>query len=292
MNNLNANYERILEVLRKISKDQLLVYQRRTPKLSDLEVIALSLTAEYMSIDSENHLFRKLPSDIAHRIERSVYNRRRKRLVTHLDQIRLKLASVFNEFEDCFIVDSMPLEVCKLSRSSRSKICKETDYAYPDKGYCASQQSNYYGYKLHAICSVNGVFQSIDLSPASVHDIHYLKDIRTQISDCTLIGDKGYLSATIQLNLFETLNIKLNTPMRTNQIAYKQQPYIFRKSRKRIETLFSQLCDQFMIRRNYAKSFQGFKTRILSKITSLTVVQYINKFIFQRNINNIKISII
>ncbi|NQW35514.1 MAG: IS982 family transposase, partial [Flavobacteriales bacterium] len=41
-----------------------------------------------------------------------------------------------------------------------------------------------------------------------------------------------------------------------------------------------------------AKSFQGFKTRILSKLTSLTVIQYINKFIFDRNINNLKISII
>jgi hypothetical protein len=34
-----------------------------------------------------------------------------------------------------------------------------------------------------------------------------------------------------------------------------------------------------MIRRNYAKSFDGFKTRILAKITSLTLVQYINKLI-------------
>lgn len=292
MNNLNANYERILEVLRKLSKDQLLAYQRRKPKLSDLEVIALSLTAEYMSIDSENDLFRKLPVSISEKIERSVYNRRRKRLVMYLDKIRLKLASCFNEFEDFFIVDSMPLEVCKLSRSSRSKICKELDYAYPDKGYCAAQQSNYYGYKLHAVCSVRGVFQSVDLSPASVHDINYIKDIKTQIRDCTLIGDKGYLSAEVQLNLFETLNIKLNTPMRNNQLNYKRQPYIFRKSRKRIETLFSQLCDQFMIRRNYAKSFEGFKTRILSKITALTTIQFINKFIFDRNINNIKISII
>src|SRR5690606_13798665 len=114
---------------------------------------------------------------------------------------------------------------------------------------------------------------------------NYLKDIRTQISDCTLIGDRGYLSADVQLNLFETLNIKLSTPMRSNQYDYKKQPYVFRKSRKRIETLFSQLCDQFMIRRNYAKSFEGFKTRILSKITALTTIQYINKFIFGRNIN-------
>ena len=292
MNNLNANYKRILEVLRKISKDKLLSYQRRQPMLSDLELVSLSLTAEFMGIDSENDLFRKLPKCISLKIERSVYNKRRRRLANQLNDIRLKLASEFNEFEDYFVVDSMPLEVCKLSRSSRSKICKEDAYAIPDKGYCAAQSANYYGYKLHAICSVDGVFQSVDLSPASVHDINYLKDIKMQISDCTLIGDRGYLSAEIQLNLFETCNIKLNTPMRKNQKKYKKQPYIFRKKRKRIETLFSQLCDQFMIRRNYAKSFQGFKTRILAKITALTTIQYINKFVFNRNINNIKISII
>lgn len=292
MNNLIANYERILEVLRRVSKDQLLVYQRRQPKLSDLELVSLSLAAEFMGIDSESDLFRKLPEGISEKIERSVYNRRRRKLADHLDRIRLNLASHFNEFEDFFVVDSMPLEVCKLSRSSRSKICKENLYAYPDKGYCAAQGTNYYGYKLHAVCSVNGVFQSYDLSPASVHDINYLKDIKMQISDCTLIGDRGYLSATVQLNLFESCNIKLDTPMRRNQKDFKKQPYVFRKKRKRIETLFSQLCDQFMIRRNYAKTFKGFKTRIISKITALTTIQFINKFIFDRNINNIKTSII
>jgi hypothetical protein len=93
------------------------------------------------------------------------------------------------------------------------------------------------------------------------------------------------LSESIQLDLFQTVNIKLETPKRSNQKDYKTQPYIFRKSRKRIETLFSQLCDQFRIRNNYAKTFEGFKTRILAKITALTLVQYINKFIFDRPIN-------
>ena len=74
------------------------------------------------------------------------------------------------------------------------------------------------------------------------------------MNDCTIIGDKDYLSSEIQLNLFETCNIKLNTPMRKNQKDYKSQPHIFRKSRKRIETLFSQFCDQFMIRRNMQKA--------------------------------------
>ncbi|MCB9426665.1 MAG: IS982 family transposase [Flavobacteriales bacterium] len=275
-----------------INKILILPYQRRKPKLLDLELISLNLTAEYLGFDSETDLFRKLPISLSSKIERSVYNRRKRKQFPYIELIRSKLSHVFNEFEDYYIVDSMPLEICKLSRSSRSKICKEELMSQPNKGYYASQKSRYYGYKLHGICSVKGVFKSIDISPASVHDINYLKDIQHQISDCTLIGDRGYLSTEYQLNLFETANIKLDVPMRINQDNYKKQPYVFRKSRKRIETLFSQLCDQFMIRRNYAKSFEGFKTRILSKITSLTIIQYINKFVFDRNINNIKTSII
>ncbi len=107
-----------MEVLRKTSEEQLLQYQRRKPKLSDLGLISLSLTAEFMGIDSENDLFRKLPKTILTKIERSVYNRRRRKLANDLNNIRLKLASYFNEFEDYFVVDSMPLEVCKLSQSS------------------------------------------------------------------------------------------------------------------------------------------------------------------------------
>ena len=292
MNNLDTNYKRILEVLRKISNENLLSYQRRTPKLKDLELISLALTAEFMGIDSENHLFRQIPKTIKCKIERSVYNRRKRRLANSINDLRMKIAKSFNEFEKFFIIDSMPVEVCKLSRSSTSKICKDVDYCYPNRGFCASQQMHFYGYKLHAVCSVNGVFQSIDLSPASVHDIHYLKDIKEQLSDCTLLGDKGYLSAEIQIDLFNYANIELETPKRMNQKDYKPQFYLFKKQRKRIETLFSQLCDQFMIRRNYAKTFEGFKTRLLSKITALTVVQFINKEYFNRNINNLKVSIV
>ena len=91
------------------------------------------------------------------------------------------------------------------------------------------------------------------------------------MSSCVLIGDKSYLSADYQLDLFASNNIKLEVPMRVNQHDYQKQPYSFRKTRKRIETLFSQLLDQFLIRRNYAKSYDGYKNRILSKIIALIV---------------------
>ena len=281
MNNLEASYKLILNNLREISKTENFYFKPIKPKLSDIELISLIILAEFKSIDSEHQLFRDIKGfEIEPKIERSVYNRRKRKLFPFLKEIRMKMVDKFNESENYFIVDSMPLEVCKISRSSRSKICKDVDYAYPNKGFCASQNLHFYGYKLHAVCSISGIFQSFDISPASVHDIHYLQDIKLQMSDCVLLGDKGYLSQTIQLDLFNEVNIELETPKRKNQKDYKPQFYQFKKYRKRIETLFSQLCDQFMIRRNYAKTFEGFKTRILAKITTLTTIQYLNKFVF------------
>lgn len=293
MHNFIASYNLILNELKKLYENENFYFKPITPKLSDLQLITIILLSEYLSIDSECQLFRNLKGTILeNKIERSVYNKRKRRLFLHLETVRKALSEQFNDFESFYIVDSMPLEVCRLSRAYRSKICKEEDFSTPNFGFCASQNQRFYGYKLHAICSVSGVFKSFDLSPASVHDIHYLKDIKAQMSNCQILADKGYLSQTIQLDLFNSVNIKLETPMKSNQKDYKKQPYMYRKSRKRIETLFSQLCDQFMIRRNYAKSFLGFKTRILAKITALTMIQYLNKFVFDRPINQLKINLI
>jgi hypothetical protein len=294
MSNIVKNYFRVLKVISSLGCQ--LEYKSgvgRKEKMSDLEIVAMSLTAEFMSIDSENSLFKQITkAEIPNLIEQSQFNKRRKKLFLFSEQIRTKLASDFLEFEDYFIVDSMPLEICKFSRHNRIKICKDEFETAPSKGFCASQNNWFYGYKLHGVCSVTGVFHSLDITKAEVHDVNFLKNIKRQMSDCVLLGDRGYLSESIQLDLFQTVNVKLETPKRVNQKDYKPQAYVFRKSRKRIETLFSQLCDQFRIRNNYAKSFQGFKTRILAKITALTLVQYINKFIFDRPINNIKNQII
>jgi len=292
MNNFIQNYEIVLKQLREFDICSEPFMQIRKPRLTNLELICLNLTAEYMGIDSENQLFRVISSTyLSKKIERSVYNRRKRKLFDLIERIRSVLASNFNKNEKVFIVDSMPLEICKNARANRSSICKEFEYSAPNRGFCASQKAYYYGYKLHGICSVSGVFHSIDITPASVHDIRILADVKQQLKNCSLLGDRGYLSSEVQIDLFNSANIILETPKRRNQHDFKEQPYIFKKSRKRIETLYSQLCDQFMIRRNYAKTFEGFKTRILSKITAMTVIQYINKVLFDRPINQLKVNL-
>ncbi len=93
------------------------------PKLSDIELISLIILAEFKSIDSEHQLFRDIKGfEIEPKIDRSVYNRRKRKLFPFIEEIRKKMVDKFNEFENYFVVDSMPLEVCKISRCSRSKI--------------------------------------------------------------------------------------------------------------------------------------------------------------------------
>ena len=82
MSNILKNYFRVLEVISSLNCDLECKYRAgRKDKMSDLEVIALSLTAEFMSIDSENSLFNQLKNgQISNLIERSQFNKRRRKL--------------------------------------------------------------------------------------------------------------------------------------------------------------------------------------------------------------------
>ncbi len=286
MHNLSSNFYLFLDITKSVFKSSINSYDNfraysRKPKLSDCQILALSITAESMGIDSENYLFGKLKNDykadFPNLIHRSNFNRRRKTLAPYLKRLNQFLADGMNAFENTFIVDSIPVPVCRIVREKSSKVCRESFETAPDKGYSAVNKAWYFGYKLHLVTSVNGVFQAMDLSKASVHDIHYLNDIkRSGLNNCTLIGDKGYLSSTYQTDLFNTANISLKTPMRSNQKNKERFEPVFRRLRKRIETLFAQLCDQFMLKRNYAKSVAGISVRIMTKFTAITCLQSIN----------------
>ena len=74
---------------------------------------------------------------------------------------------------------------------------------------------------------------------------------------------------------------------RLNQKNWKPKLIPFAKARKRIETLCSQLTEQFLVIRNYAKITNGLFARIIEKISALTILQYVN-FINNKPIGRIK----
>jgi hypothetical protein len=264
MHNIKKNFDKIRDALKDILSDEInekgnFTRPGTVPRFSDIEVIALSLTAECLSIDSESYLFSKFNTEYQNEFENMIsrrqYNDRRKMLFEKTEQVRKLMAARLNEYSDLFAIDTMSLEICKISGEQRNKMGKESVHHSPDKGYCASQKKYFYGYKLHSVCSASGVIESLDITKASVHDVHYLKDVKELFSNCIITGDKGYISRQHQINLFESADIQLEVPLRSNQKEQQPVMWILKKVRKRIETVFSQLCDQFMIQRNYAKSF-------------------------------------
>ena len=120
------------------------------PSFCDVAVVALALTAEYLSIDSENLLFKKIKADYADAFptlhSRPQFNRRKRALFPLLEKLRKALVSPFLEGEDAFLTDSKPLPICALARAAQATICQQVDYARPD-----------YGYKLYSLHTVEGV---------------------------------------------------------------------------------------------------------------------------------------
>ena len=73
----------------------------------------------------------------------------------------------------------MPIGICNLSSFSIAGICKVDFQTSLSKGYYASQKLHFHGYKLHAVCSASCVFSDFEFTQATVHDIYYLKNLKT-----------------------------------------------------------------------------------------------------------------
>ena len=74
----------------------------------------------------------------------------------------------------------------KIDRSLSSSSCHTMSMGNIEKallfGYCASQ--------LQDVCGLSGVIHSFDLIKVGVYDIHYLKDVKLDYSNNTVIGNR------------------------------------------------------------------------------------------------------
>ena len=298
MHDLVTIYRKVRKTLKFALKPYLdsvgnLNFYPHPPKMSDLEILSLSITAECLEIDSESLLWAKIKQDyltcFPNLIHLTRYNARRKRLKQWLEFACDWMSHQIPCSDQVFIVDSIPIPVCKISREKQSTVCRKPgDEFRASKGFSATEKQYYIGYKMHLITSSSGVFQQVRILPAHVHDITFLKTLeQTHLIDCKLIGDRAYRSDPLQLALFEDFEIDLQVPYRKNQRDFKEYPQAWSIQRKRIETVFSQYCDQHKIKRNLAKSFTGLQTRILTKVAAMTFKQYWN-FTHNRNIGKTK----
>ena len=120
--------------------------------------------------DSEHYLFKVLNKNFKaafpNLIDRSGYNRRRKNLNRLTEKVWRSLVKKLTFDEDIFVIDSMPIQICKFSRAKRSRVCQDRYETAPDYGFCAAQNQTYFGYELHGLASLNGIITDFELTKA------------------------------------------------------------------------------------------------------------------------------
>ncbi len=138
MYNLYTKFVKILEICKPLSENlvnELGNIPRRgpVPKFSDLEVVALSLTAETESIDSEKWLFdyklQEYKGNIPNLISRRQFNDRRKKTAGLCEELRKRMAIRMNGGEEQFFVDSKPIAVCRVARGKRCKMGRTGEFS-------------------------------------------------------------------------------------------------------------------------------------------------------------------
>ena len=119
------------------------IYNKHTPlevknrknismaKLSDSEIITISLIGELLGHDSENswisYVSKNMRDLFPNICERSRFNRTRRNLMSIIEFIRKKLSSIMNSCsDDILIVDSFPLPICRTHTEQQSVLCFAT----------------------------------------------------------------------------------------------------------------------------------------------------------------------
>lgn len=248
------------------------VSQRRnvdTAKMSDSEIITLSICGELAGIDSENAWYSFVKRNYRHLFpglcSRTRFNRTRRALLQVTELLRQKLTHSFPiPTSRYFVIDSFPLPVCKFGRA---RYCRSFRVDGANYGKCPSKKETYFGFKVHALITIEGYITAFEITPASVDDREGLRDFAENHLCLTVLGDKGYTGEQLWEDMQEKgiclmslkpSNHKNNWPKEVRQVIFR--------FRRRIETVFSQLSEQLNAEKVLAKSFRGLCTRLQNKI--------------------------
>jgi hypothetical protein len=253
------------------------------PRCSDSELLTMVLVGECRGWDVETEM---LVHWQAHRDlfpcqpTQSRFNRRRRQLADAWPLLRQRLLYNLDlTAERLCVVDSHPLPVVAFHHAPRAS--REWTIHQANIGWAASKRAHFYGYRLHLLVTLEGLVLDYALAPAAVRDLPIAEELLADQYGLTVLGDKNYIHKTLAAQLWTEQAIQLLTLPRKNQRVQlpKTFHHAFKAARFIIETVNSQLSQQFNIQRNHARSFWGLTSRLHAKLTAHTLCIYLNRLL-------------
>ncbi len=265
-----------------------------TSPCSDSEILTLALVGECRGWDMETELlaqWREHPTLFPHLPSQSRFNRRRRRLRAAFNLLRQAVLGVLDLAADRqTVIDSLPVPVIQfhlVPHSPSASTWKSYGAAF---GKVPTKKQTIFGYKLHLLVTLSGLILDFELAPANASDLAVGEELLATHHDLDTLGDKGYISQPLAIALHEECGIVLHTLPKANQA--RQVPaevrHVHNALRQIVETVNSQLADQFRLEVNHAHTFAGLCTRLLTKLAAHSLCVYLNRVFGNANFLQIK----
>jgi len=252
------------------------------PKLSDAELVTLSVVQALLGFNSETRFLRFAKAHLGHLFpyvpNQSGYN---KRLRAATGQLQALIRTVARQTtlwsDDLWMVDSTPVE-CGRSRETakRSELCGFAGY-----GYCASHSRYFWGLRLHLVTTPAGLPITFALSNPKLDEREVLRDlleIEPELLDDhpgqVVLADKGYRSAELETFLADHGATLLRPAMGGEDP--RPGGRFLKPLRQVIESVNDTLKGQLDLERHGGRTKAGVIVRVLQRLLALTAVIWHN----------------
>jgi len=249
---------------------------------SDSELITLVLCMDIIPFPSERQFYQFIRANYLYLFpklaDRSQFNRRARHMRLLIEQLRrFWLEQLGATLATELLLDTKPIPVLGYKRDK-----KKSDFAGNAAfGVCASRNLKYFGYKLVALTTLDGIPVVYELVPANTDERAAAEEVLDFVHNCDIFGDKGFLGEEWQLEQQERHGNRIWTAKRANQ-ASQNAPEFDRwlnSIRERIEGVFNEVQNVGRnIERLMAKTVTGLCTRIIAKMTNHALKHILRNF--------------
>lgn len=239
---------------------------------SDAEVLTVAVVAaKYFQNHHERTLtIMKRLQMLSGPLSISRFNRRLHRLADWLPLLVEVLGRLFEQAE-CLIIDSLPLPVCKRVRAWRCRKVRGREFC----GYCAAKKERFFGWRMHLVCTPQGVPVRFSMLPASLHDLTPIHELLWELpAGIWVIGDKGYISAADAATILAETGVRLVAKAKENMEPNSwEERQALEIQRHAIETMNSQL-ERMGFERLYARTNVGFEIKAHASLLALICTNF------------------